>query len=91
MNSWSLLRVMRGRLFRFISSQRWKIRKELEFIIGLDIITMGDFSLTRTKEGTLMEFVFNHDYFIHTGDDTNSKWRSYQTIYNLIRKFEGNK
>nr|DAH44645.1 MAG TPA: hypothetical protein [Caudoviricetes sp.]DAO70412.1 MAG TPA: hypothetical protein [Bacteriophage sp.] len=28
MNSWSLLRVMRGRLFRFISSQRWKIRKE---------------------------------------------------------------
>ena len=68
-----------------------KISVGVEFIIGLDIITMGDFSLTRTREGTLMEFVFNRDYFIHTGDDTNSKWRAYQTIYNLIRKFEGNK
>lgn len=64
-----------------------KIAIGVDFIIGLDIITMGDFSLTRTREGLLMEFVFNEDYFIREGDDVNKKWRTYNTIYNLIRKF----
>lgn len=65
-----------------------KIATGVDFIIGLDIITMGDFSLIGTKEGLLMQFVFNEDYFIRKGDDVNKKWRTYNTIYNLIRKFE---
>jgi len=59
-----------------------------DFIIGMDIIGMGDFSLKRTGEGLLMEFVFNHEYFLRSDDDTQDKWRTYQTIYNLIRRYD---
>lgn len=60
----------------------------VDFIIGMDIISMGDLSLRHTAEGTLMEFVFNEDYFIRKGGDDRKAWHAYQTIYNLIMKFE---
>lgn len=65
-----------------------KIAVGVDFIIGMDIITTGDLSLHHTEEGMLMEFVFNEDYFIRKGEETEKKWKAYQTIYNLIMKFE---
>lgn len=60
----------------------------VDFIIGMDIISMGDFSIRQTNEGMLMEFVFNGDYFIRKGADERKAWHTYQTIYNLIMKLE---
>ncbi len=65
-----------------------RISLGVDFIIGMDIITMGDFSLKHTTEGILLEFLFNEDYFIRTDGEIKKKWKAYHTIYNLIRKYE---
>lgn len=60
----------------------------VDFIIGMDIISKGDFSIRQTNEGMLMEFVFNEDYFIRKGGAEHKAWHTYRTIYYLIKKIE---
>lgn len=43
---------------------------DAKFIIGLDIITMGDLSLRHLDSGTLLEFVFEQDYFVNLNNDS---------------------
>lgn len=47
-----------------------KMQKGIDFIIGMDIIMSGDFLLRKTDEGSLLEFVFNPEYFINIKKDT---------------------
>lgn len=42
----------------------------IDFLIGLDIITLGDFSLKHDENGTLLEFVFDQEYFVNINKDT---------------------
>lgn len=41
-----------------------------DFIIGMDIISMGSLNVEHSDEGTLMEFVYNPEYFVDMGRDT---------------------
>lgn len=42
----------------------------IDFLIGLDIITLGDFSLKHGDNGTLLEFVFDQEYFVNINTDS---------------------
>lgn len=42
----------------------------IDFLIGLDIITLGDFSLKHRDNGTLLEFIFDQEYFVNINTDS---------------------
>lgn len=42
----------------------------IDFLIGLDIITLGDFCLKHAESGTLLEFVFDQEYFVNINTDS---------------------
>ncbi len=42
----------------------------IDFLIGLDIITLGDFILKHDENGTLLEFVFDQEYFVNINTDS---------------------
>lgn len=46
-----------------------KPAKGVGFVIGMDLITMGDLHITAHQEGTLLEFVFNENFFVDYDDD----------------------
>ena len=47
-----------------------QLHASIDFLIGLDIITMGDFSLKHVESGTLLEFVFDQEYFVNINTDS---------------------
>lgn len=42
----------------------------IDFLIGLDIITLGDFSMKHGDNGILFEFVFGQEYFVNINTDS---------------------
>jgi hypothetical protein len=42
----------------------------IDFLIGLDINTLGDFNLKHGGNGTLLEFVFDQEYFVNVNRDS---------------------
>lgn len=43
--------------------------KGVDFVIGMDLISMGDLHISIHPEGTLLEFVFNENFFVDYDDD----------------------
>lgn len=61
----------------------------VDFLIGLDIITMGDLSLKHGDNGTLLEFVFDQQYFVNAVEDNvRTAFEKMKRIDERLRNFK---